>query len=128
MQTGSIFLVLTLPFLVVTAYGQDTLQPPVTYDGITPCADCPGIRNTLTLFKDGMFILRRTYFKNVYSPNSSYDLGRWSIDGQNLVLKTRPGTPQKFATLAKNQAIEITEGLAEYRKLSRKAVHLGGAK
>jgi heat shock protein HslJ/uncharacterized lipoprotein NlpE involved in copper resistance len=97
MQTKITFLLLALPFLAVSFYGQDRFQAPATYDGVIPCADCPGIRTTVTLFKDGMFILRRTYFKNVYSPNSSYDLGSWSVDGDTLVLKSRTGAPQKFA-------------------------------
>jgi copper homeostasis protein (lipoprotein) len=97
MQTKVTFLLFALPFLAVSFYGQDTFQAPATYDGVIPCADCPGIRTTVTLFKNGMFILRRTYFKNVYSPNSSYDLGSWSVDGNTLVLKSRTGAPQKFA-------------------------------
>jgi hypothetical protein len=38
-----------------------------------------------------------------------------------------PGTiePQVFANVGKNQALEITEGGREYKKLERRAVRLG---
>ncbi len=40
-----------------------------------------------------------------------------------------PGStvPQRFANLARNQAIEITQGAQDYRKLARRPVKLGGA-
>ena len=39
-----------------------------------------------------------------------------------------PGRPQKFANLGVNQAIAIKQGSAEYTKIPRRAVHLGGGK
>jgi hypothetical protein len=38
------------------------------------------------------------------------------------------GTPQRFATVAANQAIEIREDAGEYRKLARRPVRLGGGR
>ena len=37
------------------------------------------------------------------------------------------GTRQHFADVAKNQFVEITELASEYRRVTRKAVALGGA-
>jgi tetratricopeptide (TPR) repeat protein len=37
------------------------------------------------------------------------------------------GSPQQFASLPKNQAVEIKEGVAEYKKLTRTPYRLGGA-
>jgi len=40
---------------------QNSLDWPGTYEGVVPCADCPGIRTTLTLLANGTYILERQY-------------------------------------------------------------------
>lgn len=48
-----------------------------TYRGTLPCADCPGIEVTLTLYADGRFQRRSLYQER----GSSFDeSGRWSLD------------------------------------------------
>jgi uncharacterized lipoprotein YbaY/heat shock protein HslJ/uncharacterized lipoprotein NlpE involved in copper resistance len=57
---------------------------PATFTGITPCADCPGIEQTLTLRGDGLYRLRRTYQDK---PGGAFaELGRWVADGKQLSL------------------------------------------
>ncbi|MCL5073567.1 MAG: copper resistance protein NlpE [Actinobacteria bacterium] len=51
-------------------------HPNITYKGITPCADCPGIEETITFYNN------KTYAdKNVYQErNTSYtNKGTWEI-------------------------------------------------
>lgn len=59
---------------------------PATFVGVTPCADCSGIEQTLTLRADGLYRLRRVYQGK---PDGTFtELGRWSIDasGKRLTL------------------------------------------
>jgi copper homeostasis protein (lipoprotein) len=70
---------------------------PVTYSGVLPwpCADCPGIHPTLTLFPDSTFRLRQVY----QEPQAVFHhLGRWSVDEKDkrLVLRSGSGAPQLF--------------------------------
>lgn len=59
---------------------------PATFVGVTPCADCSGIEQTLTLRADGLYRLRRTYQGK--PDGTSTELGRWSVDasGKRLTL------------------------------------------
>lgn len=61
------------------------LRPPVTFVGQIPCADCPGIRVTLTLREGGLYLERYEYLER---SSSFVELGRWSAqeDGTRLVL------------------------------------------
>lgn len=57
---------------------------PATFSGITPCADCPGIAETLTLRSDGLFLLRRIYQDKSEQPFVEH--GRWTVNENKLVL------------------------------------------
>jgi copper homeostasis protein (lipoprotein) len=75
---------------------------PATYEGVLPCADCPGIKTTLNLWPDGVFYRRMTSAdKNSTSghANDSYDVGRWAMtsDGTRLILQTGGDMPDSFA-------------------------------
>lgn len=51
---------------------------PATFVGVTPCADCSGIEQTLSLRADGLYRLRRIYQGK---PDGTFtELGRWSTD------------------------------------------------
>ena len=64
------------------------IEAPQTYSGTLPCADCEGIRVTLDLFPDGVFVTRYEYLgKN----RSSVDLGRWT-SAEDGTLALRGGT------------------------------------
>ena len=62
------------------ATGRDVIgREPVTYSGEIPCADCPGRRQTLTLFTDSTFRLRQSYIDAKDGKERTlYDLGRWA--------------------------------------------------
>lgn len=77
------------------APGRGRIVAPVTYAGVIPCADCPGIRLTLTLFPDSTFRLRRVYEERAVV---GHDAGRWSVEGQGtrLVLRVGSDSPERF--------------------------------
>lgn len=76
------------------------LEAPATFRGTIPCADCPGIDLTVTLFPDGTYRLRRVYLER--GPDATWhDLGRWSDDGDGrLALRGGGDAPQWFARFA----------------------------
>jgi uncharacterized lipoprotein YbaY/heat shock protein HslJ len=59
---------------------------PATFEGVIPCADCPGIRQRIVLQADGRFQSRMTYLER----NRSFDeAGTWAVAGSTLVLTSR---------------------------------------
>ncbi len=62
---------------------------PATFSGVTPCADCPGIEETLTLRSDGLFLLRRIYQDKSVKPFVEH--GRWTVEGNKLTLGNASG-------------------------------------
>lgn len=50
------------------------VELPATFFEVVPCADCPGVAQTLTLRTDGLYRLRRTYLSK--SEGSFTELGR----------------------------------------------------
>lgn len=50
---------------------------PATFEGITPCADCPGVKVTITLRSDGTYHLKRVYLERKGTFDES---GHWAYD------------------------------------------------
>jgi heat shock protein HslJ len=70
---------------------------PATFQGLTACADCPGIRVTVTLNADGTYNLEREYLER---PARSNETGKWSYDKVKTQLTLQPtgtGLPEFFA-------------------------------
>jgi uncharacterized lipoprotein YbaY/uncharacterized lipoprotein NlpE involved in copper resistance len=69
---------------------------PAGYEGILPCADCPGIRFLLDLYPDGFFVRRFEYLERNVARD---EIGRWSLslDRKTLVLQGGEGDAQSFA-------------------------------
>ena len=63
---------------------------PATFAGVMPCADCPGVAQTLTLRADGLYRLRRTYLGKPDGPYS--ELGRWKLNAAGTLLMLRGET------------------------------------
>ncbi len=78
----------------------DSAAVPMTFRGIIPCADCPGIELTVTLLPDRTFRLRRRYLDR--DPLTTWvDLGRWSQEeGGRLALRGSGEGPMWFARFA----------------------------
>ena len=100
------------------------------YGGYLPCADCPGIEYTLTLYRD------HTYSESLFYTDRSAQAvvrsGAFAIDGEMVILDKRDAGMKFFARhprgllmLDTNRNI-ITGDLSERYRLSRK-VQYGGA-
>ena len=61
-----------------------------TFTGALPCADCPGIDETLALAADGTFTLTNVYRER---PDGTFtERGSWSIDADAKRLHLDPGS------------------------------------
>jgi uncharacterized lipoprotein NlpE involved in copper resistance len=70
-----------------------------SYSGVIPCADCPGIRYTLTLLPDSVAIRRMTYFEAKDGKDATFsERRRWKLtpDGTQLVLYGATGSPERL--------------------------------
>jgi uncharacterized lipoprotein NlpE involved in copper resistance len=66
-----------------------------TYEGITPCADCPGIRMRLALKKDGRFELSTQYLDRQPAPRMASGSFSWNAAGNTVTLEGA-GQGQQF--------------------------------
>jgi len=60
---------------------------PGTYEGITPCADCPGINTVVVLRGDGTYTLTRIY---IGRSGTSKESGKWWYDSERGQLTLSP--------------------------------------
>lgn len=61
-----------------------------TYEGVLPCADCPGIRTRLVLTPDGRYELRMQYIDRNVAPLLTSGRVAWNDGGSTITLAT-PG-------------------------------------
>lgn len=66
-----------------------------TYEGVTPCADCPGIRMRLTLQSDGRFELSTLYIDRQTVPQTVRGTFSWNAAGNTVTLEG-PGAGRQF--------------------------------
>ena len=66
-----------------------------TYEGVTPCADCPGIKTRLTLQGDGVFELSTQYIDRQPAPQTVRGSFSWDASG-GIVTLEGPGRRQRF--------------------------------
>lgn len=64
------------------------------YEGVTPCADCPGIRMRLTLQQDGRFALSTQYLDRQPAPQTVRGSFRWNAAGNTITLEGVGGGQQ----------------------------------
>ena len=65
------------------------------YEGITPCADCPGIKTRLTLLKDGRYELSTQYLDRQAAPQMARGQFSWNTAGNTITLDAA-GWGQQF--------------------------------
>lgn len=58
-----------------------------TYEGVTPCADCPGIRMRLSLERDGRFALNTQYLDRQVAPQTVRGPFTWNAAGDTVTLE-----------------------------------------
>lgn len=69
-----------------THTSQNSLDWAGTYEGIIPCADCPGIKTSLQLNNDGTFVLHSEYLerKNKFEEKGAF---AWINHGSTIQLQ-----------------------------------------
>ena len=65
------------------------------YEGVLPCADCPGIKTRLLLFADGHFELSTQYLDRQPAPQSASGRFSWNSAGSTVTLDAA-GFGQQF--------------------------------
>lgn len=65
------------------------------YEGVTPCADCPGIKMRLTLQQDGRFELSTQYLDRQVAPQTTRGRFSWNSAGNSITLDAA-GWEQQF--------------------------------
>ena len=65
---------------------ENALDWPGTYDAVVPCADCPGIKTSLTLNNDKTFSITEEYIdrKSKFDDKGSFE---WDATGSVITLK-----------------------------------------
>ena len=61
------------------------------YEGMLPCADCPGIQTRLSLQQDGRFELSMRYLERQVAPYVSTGSFSWNADGNTITLEGAGG-------------------------------------
>ena len=74
---------------------QNSLDWAGTYEGILPCADCPGIKTRLTLNKDGTFERMTQYLDRKVAAETVGGSFRWQANGNAITLDEH-GEGQQF--------------------------------
>lgn len=77
---------------------QNSLDYYGIYQGITPCADCEGIKVTVTLNADSTYTLQNVYLKNGEEVLPSEFAGKYSWDEKGFVITLEGVTdaPSRF--------------------------------
>ena len=71
------------------AAGEDARALAGTWTGLLPCADCPGIDETLVLDADGGFVLTDTYRER---PDATFvTQGTWALEAEGRHVRLDPG-------------------------------------
>lgn len=106
-------------------HAQNSLDVNGAYVGTLPCADCEGIKTTITLNNDSSYTKTEEYLGKKGATFN--DQGTWSFlpDGNTIVLNNGKDTPIKFKagenklTRLDTEGHEITGALAEYYVLEK---------
>lgn len=67
-----------------------------TYSGLIPCADCPGIRETVTLHADGRFEQTLVYLERSVAPVADTGSFSWNAAGSAVTLQNPSGGGQQL--------------------------------
>jgi uncharacterized lipoprotein NlpE involved in copper resistance len=85
---------------------RNALDWPGTYTGILPCADCEGIRTTVTLRDDGTFERERLYLGKSNAPMNDSGQFSWNDAGSIVTLTASDSTTQMYQ-VGENQLFHL---------------------
>src|SRR5215470_3679838 len=74
-----------------THNSRNSLDWPGTYEGVGPCADCPGIVMSLTLDQDGSYTLISRYIDRPAPPRVNHGTFTWQASGNAITLNAGGG-------------------------------------
>ena len=75
---------------------QNALDWSGTYKGTLPCADCEGIKTTLTLRSDGRFTRFAKYLGKDRPPEKDEGTFAWDAEGRKITLTARGASSQMY--------------------------------
>jgi uncharacterized lipoprotein NlpE involved in copper resistance len=76
------------------------------YDGVTPCADCPGIETTVLFKPDYVFVETLKYKER----NTSFaDTGRWSISHKIITVSFSKQGNERFFLIKNDSSVAILD-------------------
>lgn len=67
-----------------------------TYKGVLPCADCEGIKTSLTLMESGEFRRTLTYLGREEAGSTETGTFEWDADGATVTIHPGEGEPQSY--------------------------------
>ena len=73
---------------------QNSLDWAGVYEGVLPCADCPGIKTRLTLNHDGTYELLAQYLERQDAPRTVRGRFTWQASGNAISLDASGGRQQ----------------------------------
>jgi uncharacterized lipoprotein NlpE involved in copper resistance len=65
-----------------------------TYEGVLPCADCPGIQTRVMLMADGQFELSTRYIDRQTTPTTTRGRFAWNAAGSDITLGADSAAPR----------------------------------
>jgi heat shock protein HslJ len=77
-----------------THTSQNSLDWAGVYEGVLPCADCPGIKTTLTLNRDGTYELVTQYLERSVAARTIRGRFTWQASGNAITLDEQGGGQQ----------------------------------
>ncbi|HSV09806.1 MAG TPA: copper resistance protein NlpE [Hanamia sp.] len=80
-----------------------------TFSGTTPCADCPGIKTTVSFNPDSTFIENMEYLER----NTSFsDTGKWRISDTIITVSfpSKKTSPERFFKIQSDSTIAMLDG------------------
>lgn len=98
-----------LQFTVRSSAPAPSVAIPATYQGLLPCADCPGIEYQLNLLADHRYVLRMVYRDR----NAHFEQrGHWRLGsaGKVLTLQSQKSSPQQWAVRDDGRRLRKLDG------------------
>ena len=88
---------------------QNSLDWNGTYQGVIPCADCEGIKTSITLSNQGKFTRIRTYLGKEESRRVDEGTFDWDENGSRITLKPTDGESQMYQ-VGENMLFHLDQG------------------